>query len=134
MIHSPEDSMKKRFVLVIFVLILVAGFAVAVEKNTAEVTSAGEVTTESVVPELSKIVVLCATEEEEKFEKEWSKYVAHNDLKGAELQKTITWVSDEAVIQRKKHKSMHGDESNDEEWKEERQKMMNEFARRARLL
>ena len=38
-------------------------------------------TVESVVPELSKIVVLCAQEEKKEFEKEWAKYVKQHDLK-----------------------------------------------------
>jgi ribonucleotide reductase beta subunit family protein with ferritin-like domain len=123
--------MKKRFILVTIALILVAGLVVAGEKNKPDRISAGENTTESAVPELSKIVVLCATDEKEKFEKEWGKYVAQNDLKGAELQETITWVSDEAAMQRKQNKRMRGDESNDQAWKAERQKLMSEIARRA---
>jgi hypothetical protein len=123
--------MKTRFILVTFFLILVSGFVLATEKSKAVPISAGENTTDSVVPELSEIVVLCATDEEEKFEKKWSKYVAQNDLKGAELQETINWVSGEAAIQRKKNKRNHDDEINDEAWKAERQKMMSEIARRA---
>ena len=123
--------MKKRFLLVTVALILVAGFVVAAEKNKPVHASAGENATETSVPELSKIVVLCATDEEEKFEKEWSKYVAQNDLKGAELQKTITWVSDEAAMQRKQNMRVNDGKSNDKAWKAERQKMMSEIARRA---
>jgi TolA-binding protein len=123
--------MKKRFILVTIALILVAGFVVAAEKNKPVRALASENTAETAVPELSKIVVLCATEEEEKFEKEWSKYVAQNDLKGAELQKTITWVSDEAAMQRQQNMRVNDDESDDKAWKAERQKMMSEIARRA---
>ncbi len=123
--------MKMRFVLVPIALLFAAGLVVATEKNKPVNISATENTTESVVPELSKIVVLCATEDEKKFEKEWSKYVAHNDLKGAKLQETIAWVSDEAAIQRHRNKRVHGDESNDEAWKAERQRMMSEIAERA---
>ncbi len=120
-----------RFVLVPIALLFAAGLVVATEKNKPVNISATENTTESVVPELSKIVVLCATEDEKKFEKEWSKYVAHNDLKGTKLQETIAWVSDEAAIQRHRNKRMHGDESNDDAWKAERQRMMSEIAERA---
>jgi hypothetical protein len=123
--------MKTRFIFVPIALFLATSLVVAGEKNKSVRISAGESTTESVVPELSKIVVLCATDEEEKFEKEWSKYVAQNDLKGAELQNTITWVSNEAAIQRHKNKRMHGNESNDKAWKAERQRMMSEIAERA---
>ena len=123
--------MKTRFILVPMALLFATGLVVATEKINPVGVSAGESATESVVPELSEIVVLCATDKEKKFEKEWGKYVAHNDLKGAELQETITWVSDEAVIQRHKNKRMHGDESNDEAWKAERQKLMSDIAERA---
>ena len=123
--------MKTRFILVPMALLFATGLVVATEKIKPAGISAGESTTESVVPELSEIVVLCAKDEEAKFKKEWGKYVAHNDLKGAELQETISWVSDEAVIQRHKNKRMHGDESNDEAWKAERQKLMSEIAERA---
>ncbi len=123
--------MKTRFILVTIALILVAGPVVAAEKSKPYRISAGENTSESAVPELSKIVVLCATDEKEKFEKEWGKYVAQNDLEGAELQETITWVSNEAAIQRKENRRMHGDESSDKNWKAERQKLMSEIARRA---
>ena len=123
--------MKTRFILVPIALILVAGLLVADEKSQAIRASTGESATDSVVPELSKIVVLCAADEEEKFKKEWGKYVAHNDLKGAELQETIAWVSDEAAIQRKKNKHTDREDSDDKAWKAERQKMMSEIARRA---
>jgi hypothetical protein len=123
--------MKTRFILVTIALLLVAGPVVAAEKSKPDRISAGENATESAVPELSKIVVLCATDEEEKFVKEWGKYVAQNDLEGAELQETITWVSNEAAMQRKENRRMHGDESNDKNWKAERQKLMSEIARRA---
>jgi hypothetical protein len=123
--------MKTRFISISMALLFASGVVVATEKIKPVSISAGENTTESVVPELSEIVVLCAKDEEAKFKKEWGKYVAQNDLKGAELQKTITWVSDEAAIQRHKNKRMHGDESNDAAWKAERQKMMSEIAERA---
>ena len=123
--------MKTRFILVPMALLFATGLVVATEKIKPVHISAGENNTESVVPELSEIVVLCAKDEEAKFKKEWGKYVAHNDLKGAELQETISWVSDEAAIQRHKNKRMHGDESNDKAWKAERQKLMSEIAERA---
>lgn len=123
--------MKTRFILVPMALLFATGLVAATEKIKPASISAGKNTTESVVPELSEIVVLCATDKEEKFKKEWGKYVAQNDLKGAELQETISWVSDEAAIQRHKNKRMYGDESNDEAWKAERQRMMSEIAERA---
>ena len=125
--------MKTRSMLTTIALILVAGFVMAGEESKPVRVSTVENTTDSALPELSEIVDLCASDEEEKFKMEWSNYVAQNDLKGDELQKTIAWVSDEAAIQRKKHKHMNGDDGDDEAWKEERQKLMNEFARAARL-
>jgi len=123
--------MKMRFFIVTITLILVTGFVVAAEENKPAGISPSDNSSESAVPELSKIVVLCAADENDKFEKEWGKYVAHNNLKGTELQKTINWVSDEAAIHRRKNKHINGDESNDEAWKAERQKLMSEIARRA---
>jgi hypothetical protein len=125
--------MKTRFILVIIALILLVGVTVASEKSMTLSVSSGESTTESVVPELSEIVVLCATEKEKKFKKEWSNYVAYNDLKGDKLQETITWVSDEAASQRKHTKRMLGEESDDEAWKAEREKLMNDIARQAMM-
>ncbi len=77
---------------------------------------------ESVVLELAGIVVLCAKEEKEKFEKEWARYVKHHALKGKALQKTIKDVSDQAAAQR-------DSESDDAKWIAERRKLMNDVAR-----
>jgi len=120
--------------MIIIALIIASGPIVAGERKNPDRISLGENTTESVVPELAKIVVLCATDEEEKFEKEWSKYVVQYDLRGAELKKTISWVSDEASIQRKKNRQMHGEEYDDKAWKAKRKKMMDELARQAIML
>jgi hypothetical protein len=84
---------------------------------------------ESVVPELAKIVVLCAKEEEEKFKAEWSKYVKHHDLKGRELQKTIHEVSESAAAQRNAERISAANPSDEEKWKAERRNFMNEVAR-----
>ena len=123
-----------RFVLVTIALFFASDSIAVEEKIKSARISSDENTTESVAPELANIVVLCAEEEEKRFEKEWSRYVAHKDLKGAELQKTINWVSDEAVVQRKKNRQKNGGDSDDKAWKEERQKLMDELARRARML
>jgi len=123
-----------RFVLVTVALFFASDSIAVEEKIKSARISSDENTTESVAPELANIVVLCAEEEEKRFEKEWSRYVAHKDLKGAELQKTINWVSDEAVVQRKKNRQKNGGDSDDKAWKEERQKLMDELARRARML
>ncbi len=126
--------MKSRYLAVAIVLILVIGFVVAQEKAKPVYVSSGENTTDSAGPELSKIVDLCAKDEEKKFEKEWSKYVSENNLNGAELKETINWVSDKAAIQRKNNKLMNGSERESEIWKEEIQKFMNEVARRAQMM
>jgi hypothetical protein len=126
--------MKMRYIAVTSVLILVIGLVVAKEKSKPVYMASLENTTQSAGPELSEIVDLCAKDEEKKFEKEWSKYVIENDLKGTELQETIDWVSDEAANQRKNNKQINGKESDSEDWKEERQKLMNELARRAQMI
>ena len=133
MTHSSRNPMKTRLILVTIAFIFVADSAISAEKNKAVSISAGENTAESVVPELSEIVVLCATEKEKQFKKEWSRYVAHNDLKGNKLQETITWVSDEAASQRKHTKRMLGEENDEEAWKAEREKLMKEIARQAMM-
>ena len=115
-------------------LILVVGFVVAREKTKPVYISSAEYTTESTGSELSEIVDLCARDKQNKFEKEWSKYVIENDLKGTELQETIDWVSDEAANKRKNNKRINGKESDSEDWKEERQKLMNELARQAQMI
>lgn len=84
---------------------------------------------ESAVPELAKIVVLCAEEEEEKFKAEWSKYVKHHDLKDSALQKTIREVSESASAQRSAERSEIKSISDEEKWKAERRSFMNEVAR-----
>lgn len=125
--------MKSRFILVTIALFFAASSTGAGEKNKTLSISASESTANSVVPELSEIVVLCATEKEKKFKKEWSRYVAHNDLKGTKLQETISWVRDEAASQRKDIRHIKGEEYDDEAWKAEREKLMNELARQAML-
>lgn len=127
--------MKKHFLLLIFFLILVTGIVVALEESKpVQEPSSDMASKETATAELSQIVDLCATEKEEKFKKEWSKYVAQNDLKDAELKDTIRWVSDEAAMQRKKNGSLDGDAGDEEAWKEKRQRLMEEYARRASML
>ena len=126
--------MKMRYAAVTMVLFLVIGLAGAQEKTKPVYISSGENTTDSGSPELSKIVNLCAKDEKKKFEKEWGNYVIENNLKGTELQETIKRVSDEAAIQRKHSKQMNDKESDSEAWKKERQKLMNELARRAQMI
>ncbi|MDX1459961.1 MAG: hypothetical protein R3348_02800 [Xanthomonadales bacterium] len=87
-------------------------------------------TTESVVPELEKIVVLCANDEKKEFEKEWRQYVGKNDLKGAKLKETIAFVSKEAAALRKKEGKIRSGKA-EAEWAQERQRLMEEVARRA---
>jgi hypothetical protein len=89
-------------------------------------------TTEPVTPELAGIVVLCAHDEKEKFEKEWSRYVQEHELKGAELQKTIRKVSDEAVAYRARERLLVEEKEQQEEeaWKAEKRRQMQEAARK----
>ena len=115
-------------------LLLLAGFVVALEQDESELTLATADADESEPAELNELVVLCAEEEEKKFEIEWSRYVVKNELKGKELQETINWVSDEAASQRKNSEQDQTDVKDDEAWKKERQKLMNELARRAQMI
>ena len=100
------------------------GVTRARKKASQKVASEPE-TTDSTMPELSEIVVLCATDEKKKFEKEWGKYVAKNELKGEQLEKTIREVSDRAEAYREKE--FAGKEKN-AAWKEERRRLMSEVA------
>jgi hypothetical protein len=125
--------MKSRFMLVTIALILFTSLIVAAETNKPGRVSANKNTTESVTPELTKIVVLCAADEKEKFEEAWRKYVSQNGLKGAKLKRTINWVGEEATIQRKKNRQMTGEEIDDQAWKAERKKLMDELARQVML-
>lgn len=86
---------------------------------------------ESVQPELSKIVVLCATEQEEQFEKEWSQYVSKKKLHGAELKQTIAWVSEEAARERKMERLESTEQMSEEDWLEKRRAFMSEVAEKA---
>lgn len=99
--------------------------AVSVTKLSAKST-----TRDSVVPELEKIVVLCANEQEKQFEKEWKQYVDKHELKGSELNETIAWVSKEAAYQRKKEGKLKTDKD-EAEWAEKRRDFMREVADRA---
>lgn len=87
-------------------------------------------TRDSVAPELSKIVVLCANEQEEQFEKEWKQYVDEHELKGPELSETIAWVSKEAASQRKKDGRI-ASEKDEEAWARKRSEFMRQVADRA---
>ena len=123
-----------KLVLASLSLLLVAGFVVALEQDESKLTPVVAKADESGSSELNELVALCAEEEEKKFEIEWSRYVVKNELKGKELQKTINWVSDEAASQRKISEHDKTGHKDDEAWKKERQKLMNEYARRAQML
>ncbi len=121
--------MKKVIYTIIITLTLLSNSVAVAGSSNPVPLSTGVETAESTETDLNEIVILCASDEEKKFEKEWGKYVAKNDLKGKDLQSTIDWVSNEADLHR--HKVSHGDVKNDEAWKEERKKFMTEVARRA---
>ena len=118
--------MKRTFILIVFVSFLAAGLAYA---------GGGETSAESSAPELDKVVVLCASDEKEKFEKAWGSYIADHDLKGDELQKTINEVSDRAELYRNRERILAedatGHQEDDSAWKAERREFMSEVARRA---
>lgn len=127
--------MNKQFLTALAAVFLLSQPAVAKAKTDKTDKAALSVATaaepiESVVPELSEIVVLCAQDEKKKFEKEWSKYVSEHDLKGVKLKETIAWVSEEAATQRKKTRKK-GNKEEDEAWLEERRRLMSEIADKA---
>lgn len=87
-------------------------------------------TRDSVAPELSKIVVLCANEQEEQFEKEWKQYVDKHELQGPELSETIAWVSKEAAHQRKTEGKLKSDKD-EKAWALKRSEFMRQVADKA---
>ena len=91
---------------------------------------AGTATRDSVTPELSRIVVLCANEQEDRFEKEWKQYVDKHGLEGPELSETIAWVSKEAAHQRKSVGKLKSDKD-EEAWARKRSEFMRQVADRA---
>ena len=118
----------KLFILAF--LLICGGLVPAVIQAQSEIT-AKPATSDSVIPELGSIVVLCATEQEKKFKEEWSKYVSHNDLKGRELQKTIKQVSNEAELYRAREKKSKLRTAEGRNWKSEQRKIMKEVAERS---
>jgi hypothetical protein len=121
--------MKTSIIAIAISALLLTGSALAGEIKTARLASAKPADpVESVAPELSKIVVLCAQEKDQQFKKAWREYVDENDLNGPKLKETIAWVSEEAASQRK----AAGLSTKDEKaWAEERRKLMSEIADRA---
>lgn len=107
----------------------VAGATKARTAGTATLTQSDS-PAESVTPELANIVVLCATEQEEKFEREWRRYVDKHELQGVELAETIAWVSEEAASRRHKDHPEKGDKEK-KDWADKRRAFMNEVANRA---
>ena len=116
---TPMKTPPKLFILAF--LLICGGLISGVAQAQDQITTAAE-TTESVIPELAGIVVLCATEQEKKFKEEWAKYVAHNDLKGRELQKTIKQVSNDAELYRAKKKKSKRRTAEGRNWKSEQRK------------
>ena len=126
--------MKTPLILIISTLVFITANATAGEKPTrsAQLKVAVQAEpVESVVPELASIVVLCATEKKKEFEKEWGQYVAHHELKGAALQKTIREVSNQADVYRAKEHKAEYKLAEAAAWKAERRKTMREIAERS---
>ena len=102
-----------------------------ISKSSKLAVKSKSVPVDSVQPELSKIVVLCASEQEEQFEKEWSQYVSKKKLHGAELKETIAWVSEEAAEKRQRERLESGEKLSEEDWLEKRRAFMSEVAEKA---
>jgi hypothetical protein len=126
--------MNKRIFVVVATLAMT--FVVVADPDVAKVKAAKLVIAspaepgESVVPELSEIVVLCAQDEKKKFEGEWARYVKHHKLEGKALEDTIKDVSDKASWHRGKEKLAMRDAKKEAQWKAGRQELMNEVARK----
>ena len=116
-----------------FALLLIPGVLLTGALHAQTVMSAKPSTTESVVPELASIVVLCATEQEEKFKEEWAAYVKQNKLEGAELKKAIRKISNEAELYRAREKKSRLRTAEGRNWKAEQQKIMREVAERSSI-
>ena len=120
--------MKPFLMLLALSLLPVSGNLVA----APQITTAAE-TTESVVPELASIVVLCATEKEKEFKEEWGKYVSHHDLKGRELNKTIRQISNDAELYRARKKKSNLRSAEGRNWKSAQRIVMKEVAERSMI-
>lgn len=85
---------------------------------------------ESVVPELERIVVLCAHDlKKTEFDKAWSEYVAAHKLKGKELNQTIRMVISKAVEQRNQTAGLFANEEETKAWRKSRRQQMHQAAK-----
>ena len=120
--------MKKSFLWLCGALFLFAGI---VPVASAQFSASGN-PTQSAIPELSSIVVLCANDSQSSyFRREWGAYVGANNLKGVNLEQTISYVIDEARAQRALKYRVSRGSSEDRDWERSTRKTMNSAARRA---
>ena len=90
----------------------------------------GEQATESVVPELASIVVLCATDPQSpEFEQSWSAYLREHRPQGNELNQLINQVLREAEAHRSRDARMTAG-ATDETWKKQSRMTMRAIAGR----
>ena len=120
--------MKKCFPCLCGALFLIAG---TVPVAPAQFSASGN-PTQSTIPELASIVVLCANDSQSSFfKREWGAYVGAKNLQGLDLERTISYVIDEARVQRAtKFRVSRGSEA-DRDWERSARRTMNSAARRA---
>jgi hypothetical protein len=84
---------------------------------------------DSVMDDLQKIVVLCATDHSSpEFKRTWAAYVRKHELKGAALENTQRRVVNEAFQHRQQFGQSKGDRKDMIEWKKGAEKSMHDAA------
>ena len=120
--------MKKRFLWLYGTLCLIVG---TVPVAPAQFSAPGN-PTQSTIPELAGIVVLCAFDSRSaEFKREWRTYVGANNLKGTDLERTISYVIEEARAQRAIKFRVSRGNGEDRDWERSTRRTMNSAARRA---
>ena len=120
--------MKKYFPSLIGALILFAAYAPVI---SAQFSASGN-PTQTNIPELAGIVVLCANDSQSsRFKREWGAYVRANNLSGVDLERIMSYVIEEARAQRALKYRVSRGSGQDRDWERGARKSMNSAARRA---
>lgn len=120
--------MKKCFPWLCGALFLIAG---SVPVALAQFSASGN-PTQSTIPELASIVVLCANDSQSSFfKREWGAYVGAKNLQGLDLERTISYVIDQARAQRVIKFRASSGSGEDRDWERSARRTMNSVARRA---
>ena len=119
--------MNKSFLWFAGAVLLFVGY---VPLASAQFTASGS-PSRSAIPELAGIVVLCATDaQSSQFKRDWGAYVGANNLKGLDLERTVTYVIDEARVQRALKFRVSTGSREEADWERSARKTMNSVARR----